>query len=69
MYGTDAGIESVVEVEFAEVDDDSDVASSCSEVLDVDEGMSHEMILEVERFDRVGRLGLKPFTFEFESSS
>lgn len=70
MYGTAAGIESVVDIEFAEVEvEDEDVASRCSDVLGDDDKLSQEMMFEVERFDNVGRLGLEPFPFNLDSSS
>jgi len=68
LYGTDVGNESVVEMELAEVVLDA-VESRLSKATGEDEMMSCEVMLEVARFDRVGRLGLLPAALNLASSS
>jgi hypothetical protein len=62
------GNESVVEVELAEVVLDA-VESKLSKVTGEDVMMSCAVMLEVERFDRVGRFGLLPAALNLASSS
>jgi hypothetical protein len=68
LYGTDADREPIVDIEFAELTVD-EVVSDCSEVAGDDDLMSVAIMLEVERFDNVGRLGLEPGARALGSSS
>jgi len=68
LYGTDVGNESVVEMELAEVVLDA-VESRLSKATGEDVTMSCEVMLEVARFDSVGRLGLLPAALNRASSS
>lgn len=68
LYGTVVGNESVVEIELAEVVLDA-VDSKWSKATGEDEMMSCAVVLEVARFDRVGRFALLLAALNRASSS
>jgi hypothetical protein len=68
LYGTAADSEPIVDTEVAEHAVD-DVVSECSEAAGDNDLVSFALILDVARFDNVGRLGLEPGTLTLGSSS
>ena len=68
MYGTAAERDPIVDTESAELAV-CIVVSECSEADGDDEFVSYALMLDVARFDNVGRLGRDPGAFTLDSSS
>lgn len=68
LYGTAADRDPIVETELAELAV-CIVVSECSEADGDDELVSYALMLDVARFDNVGRFGRDPGAFTLDSSS